>query len=166
MVMTRPLAFSIVAPVAGYLAVRLGERVTAVWGSAAVVVSMLVFVVAARAPSELAALTALVLAGVGLGVSTPPIAATVANSVDEGDLGIASAAQQVMAQVGMVSGIQLMKTAQAARVGASGLAGSFGDAYLLGAAVCVLAVVAAAFMRPAVRLARPAPGQANRTMRK
>lgn len=152
-VMTRPLAFSIVAPVAGYLAVRLGERITAVWGSAAVVASMLVFVVAARGPSEVAAVVALVLAGIGLGVSTPSIAATVANSVDESDLGIASAAQQVMAQVGMVSGIQLMKTVQAARVDAVGLAGSFADAYWLGAAVCVFAVVAAAFLRPANRLA-------------
>jgi predicted MFS family arabinose efflux permease len=151
MVMTRPLAFSLIAPFAGYLAVKVGERVTAVSGSAIVAVSMLVFVMAARTPSQTAALAALVLAGIGLGVSTPPIAATVANSVAEADLGIASAAQQVMNQVGMVSGIQLMKTVQSTRVGASGLAGSFADAYWLGAAVCVLAVILAAFLRPNLR---------------
>ena len=41
------------------------------------------------------------------------MAATIANAVDERDLGVAGAAQQMMTQVGVVAGIQIMQTVQA-----------------------------------------------------
>jgi EmrB/QacA subfamily drug resistance transporter len=147
LVIARPVAFSISAPIAGYLAVRMGERTAAVVGTSAVVASMLVFAMLDRASSDLVIIGALLLSGIGLGVSSPSVAASVGNAVEEKDLGIASAAQQVMTQVGVVAGIQLMVTIQASRVGERGLVGSFHDAYLFGAAVALVGVVCACFLR-------------------
>ncbi len=150
-VLARPLTFSIAAPVAGYLAVRLGERTAAVAGTLAVVGSMLAFAAVNPDSSDVFIIGALALSGVGLGMASPSISSSVANSVDEEQLGIASAAQQLVTQVGVVAGIQLMSTIQAAREPADGLVGSFRAAYLLGAAVCGLGVLCAMFLRSAER---------------
>jgi MFS family permease len=151
LVISRPLTFSITAPIAGYLAVRWGERSSAVTGTVAVMLSMLVFATLDQGSSDLLIIAALALSGIGLGISSPSIAASLGNAVDDDNLGIASAASQVMTQVGVVAGIQLMVTVQASRVGAAGLVGSFRDAYLLGAGVCLLGVVCAAFLRSEAR---------------
>jgi EmrB/QacA subfamily drug resistance transporter len=143
LVLTRPLAFAITAPIAGYVAVKVGERSTALVGSVAVVGSMVVFSAVGAASSDLVVIAALVLSGVGLGISSPSIAASVANSVDERSLGIASAAQQLMTQVGVVAGIQLMKTVQTTS--------SYRTAYLLGGGVALGAVVCSLFVQSAQR---------------
>ncbi|MBA3653138.1 MAG: MFS transporter [Actinobacteria bacterium] len=142
-VLTRPLAFSIMAPIAGYVAVRVGERISAVVGSLAVVGSMVLFAGVSGNSTDALVIGALVLSGVGLGISSPSIAASVANSVDEASLGIASAAQQLMTQVGVVTGIQLMRTVQTTV--------SYRAAYLLGGVVAVGAVVCGAFVQNAAR---------------
>ncbi|HET6811888.1 MAG TPA: MFS transporter [Acidimicrobiales bacterium] len=139
MVIARPLTFSIVAPVAGYLAGRVGQRFSAVAGSAALAASMAVFAVVTRESGTTWVILALALSGVGMGVASPSVAAAVANSVDEDSLGVASASQQLMAQVGVVAGIQVMQTIQASRQAAAGLVGSFHDAYLVGIVMCVAA---------------------------
>jgi EmrB/QacA subfamily drug resistance transporter len=143
LVLTRPLAFSITAPIAGYLAVRAGERSAAIVGSIAVVASMVVFASVGARSSDMVVVGALVLSGIGLGISSPSVAASVANSVDEASLGIASATQQLMTQVGVVAGIQLMRTVQTTA--------SFRAAYLLGGAVALGAVVCSLFVRSATR---------------
>ena len=96
---------------------------------------------------NLAVMGALALAGIGLGVSSPSMAASVANAVEEENLGIAGAAQQLLSQVGIVAGIQLAETVQASRQHAVGLVASFQEAYLLAGAVCVLGVLCALFVR-------------------
>jgi EmrB/QacA subfamily drug resistance transporter len=146
-VIARPLAFSLSAPIAGYLAVRLGERTSVVAGALAVAASMLVFASLGPRSADLAIVGALVLSGVGLGVATPSVAASVANAVDDVDLGVASAAQQLMAQIGIVAGIQVMATIQVSAEASVGLIGSFRQAYLVGAIVSVGAVVCGAFVR-------------------
>jgi MFS family permease len=156
-VLARPLSFSIMAPVAGYLAVRLGERVAAVAGTITVVGSMLAFATITPRASDVFIIGALALSGVGLGMAQPSISSSVANSVDEEQLGIASAAQQLVTQVGVVSGIQLMSTIQASRQAADGTSGSFRAAYLVGAGVAFLGVVCAAFLRSAERERAPQP---------
>lgn len=143
----RPITFSITAPVAGLLTVRLGERLAAMAGCSAVIASMLVWWTVHPGAADLHVMGALALAGVGLGVSAPAMAAAIANSVDEASLGIAGAAQQLMTQVGIVAGIQLAETYQQTREAAAGLADSFREAYLLLGAVCILGVVAGAFVR-------------------
>ncbi len=150
-VLARPLTFSIAAPVAGYLAVKVGERSAAVAGTIAVVGSMLAFSMVTPNSADLFIIGALALSGVGMGMASPSISSSVANSVREEQLGIASAAQQLMTQVGVVAGIQLMSTIQAAREPSQGLVGSFRSAYLVGACVCAAGVVCAFFLRSADR---------------
>lgn len=151
LVIARPLAFSVTAPVAGYLAVRLGERAAAIVGTLGVIASMGVFATINGHSGDLVLIGALALSGVGLGISSPSVAASVGNAVEPEDLGIASAAQQLLTQIGLVAGIQLMQTVQAAREPSVGTVAAFHDAYLLGGAVCGLALVCAFFVRSAER---------------
>lgn len=146
MVIARPLAFSVSAPIAGYVTVRVGERRAAVTGMTAVAASMVVFALLDTRSPVFILIVALALSGLGLGIASPAIAASVANSVDESRLGVASAAQQLMTQVGIVAGIQLMQTIKASTA-ASGVAGSFANAYWTGAGVALLGAVAATFVR-------------------
>lgn len=155
-VIARPLAFSLSAPVAGHLAVRLGERASAVAGAAALAGSMLLFASLGAGSADLVILGALALSGVGMGVASPALAASVGNAVEQTSLGVASAAQQLMAQVGTVAGIQVMVTVQAVTARSAGLVGSFADAYLVGALGCVVAVVCGSLVRSS-RPSRPQP---------
>jgi EmrB/QacA subfamily drug resistance transporter len=147
----RPLTFSISAPIAGYVAVRVGERSAAVVGSLAVLGSMLVWSHLAPGTPNLAIVGALALAGVGLGISSPSMSSTVANAVDEESFGVVGAAQQLVLQLGIVAGIQATQTFQAAREPYVGLVGSYHQAYLLAGAVCVAGVICALFVRSAER---------------
>lgn len=147
----RPVVFSLVAPVAGYVTMRIGERTSAVIGTSAVVASMGVFALTGHSTGLALVEVAFVLSGVGLGVGQPPLSASAANEFLPQDLGAASAAQQLMVQVGNVAGIQVMQTVQAAAErgrGTSGLLGSFHEAFLVGGGVALLGVVAAAMTRP------------------
>jgi predicted MFS family arabinose efflux permease len=143
----RPLAFSLSAPAAGYLAVRMGERTAAVAGAMFVCASMALWQTVDPSSPDVAVMGALGLAGVGLGVALPSMAASVANAVEDEHLGIAGAVQQLITQVGIVAGIQIAQTVQAAREGDVGLVPSFHDAYLVAGAVAVIGLVAAVFVR-------------------
>lgn len=147
----RPLSFSIVGPVAGYLAVRVGERVAGVVGAAAVLASMLWMSTIGATSTPMIIAGGLALAGIGLGASSPSLASSITNAVDEADLGVAGAAQQMMTQVGITIGIQAMQTVQQVRRGPAGLAGSYHQAYLAGAVLAALGLGTATFIR---RIAR------------
>ena len=150
MVLVRPLTFSLIAPMSGYLAIRFGERLAAVVGIFAVTCSMVVFTTVNGASPDVLILLALGLSGLGLGMAMPSISASVANSVEQTDLGIASASQQLVSQVATVAGVQLMTTVQAT-LASEGIAWSFQRAYLLGGVVSLLGVVCAAGIKRAKR---------------
>ncbi len=143
----RPLAFAIAGPIAGWIAVKVGERKNAVVGSLLIVASMLGLAMVDGATSDLFIVGALVLSGIGMGTCAPAMAAAVANAVDEADLGVVAAAQQMVAQVGVVAGIQILQTVQAAREPLDGLVPSYHAAFFVGAAAAGLGVVAAFFVR-------------------
>jgi predicted MFS family arabinose efflux permease len=147
LIICRPLTFALTAPSAGRITLRLGERVAGVAGSSVVLLSMLVLASLDEGSSAFVIAVALALSGMGLGISAPAMTATVANAVDDADLGVAGAMQQLTVQVGAVIGIQVMQTVQQAREPA-GLVASFRLAYLVGAGVCLLAVLAALFIQP------------------
>lgn len=138
----RPLTFSLTAPVSGYLAARVGERRAAVAGTTLLVASMGMFVAATAADAVGLVFAGLALSGLAMGTSMPSLVTVVANTVDAGDLGVANAAQQMVGQIGTVAGIQLLSTVQ----GGSSDAGPFAVAYVIGAGVASLAVVAASFV--------------------
>jgi len=155
----RPLMFSIVAPIAGYAAVRVGERLSTVAGAVALTLSMLVFTQLGAEPSLVVILVALAMSGVGNGLSTPSTAASASNEVAPDELGVMSAAQQLITQIGIVAGIQVMVTVQASGHGGVGSLASFHRAYAVGAVGAVLAGVCAVFIRntPGHGRARAAP---------
>ena len=96
---------------------------------------------------------ALVLSGIGLGVSSPSVASSVANVVDQSALGTAAATQQLMTQISTVAGIQVIQTVQSSLAHGHGqaLLPSFHAAFLVGGAVAVGGVVCAVFVRSADR---------------
>jgi MFS family permease len=154
----RPLMFSLVAPVAGYAAVKVGERVSVVTGALVLTVSMVVFTQLGAQPSLVVIVTALALSGIGIGIATPSTAASASNEVAPEELGVMSAAQQLITQIGVVAGIQVMVTVQASGNGGVGSLSSFHRAYGVGAVVAVLAAVCGFLMRDTPRPAEPAAG--------
>jgi EmrB/QacA subfamily drug resistance transporter len=139
----RPLSNSLASPSGGYLAARIGERPTAIAGMLMIAVSMVMFAFAASAAVVALVFVGLVLSGIGLGGSAPSLITVVANTVDAEDLGVANAAQQMVAMIGTVAGIQVLSTIQ----GGSESAGPFTAAYLVGGAIAVVGVVASSFVR-------------------
>jgi EmrB/QacA subfamily drug resistance transporter len=146
----RPLSFSLSSPVAGYVAVRVGERSASVLGCALVAVSLACFAAGAAGESLGLVFAALVLSGLGLGTSQPSLISSAANAVDTASLGVANAAQVMVTQIGVVAGIQVLSTIQ----GGGSSTGSFTVAYLAGGAVAVLGIVGATFVRSAERPVR------------
>ena len=157
LMIARPLAFAIAGPLAGYVAVRIGERTSAVVGSAFVVASMVALSSVAPGSSDLVIIGALALSGIGLGCSSPALSASIANAVDERDLGVAGAFQQMTTQLGVVIGIQVMQTVSVVRVASAGEVGAYGEAYLVGGFVALLGLVTSTFVQSSHRRAEGAP---------
>jgi MFS family permease len=147
LIIARPLTFSVAAPIAGRFTLRVGERAAGVSGALIVTLSMVMLAALRVNSSVIIILVALALSGMGLGVSAPAMTAAVANAVEDADLGVAGAIQQLAVQVGSVIGIQVMQTVQQATATSDGDIASFSIAYLVGAAVCLLAVASAWFVR-------------------
>jgi len=68
----RPLVFALSSPIAGYLTVRVGERVSAVAGAASVTLSMVIFALLGLHASLPLIILALCLSGLGMGVASRP----------------------------------------------------------------------------------------------
>jgi MFS family permease len=157
LIIPRPLTFSLIAPIAGYVAVRIGERSAAVTGTLCVVLSMGVFALTGRNTGVALVEVALVLSGIGLGVASPSIASSMANVFDQSALGTAAATQQLMTQISTVAGIQVIQTVQSSQAhGAHGYAllPSFHTAFIVGGIVAVGGVICASFVRSAERPGR------------
>jgi MFS family permease len=153
----RPLMFSLSAPIAGYAAVKVGERWSIVAGAGALFVSMLVFTQVGANPSVVLIVVALAMSGLGNGVSTPSTASSAANEVAADELGVMSAAQLLITQIGIVAGIQVMVTVQASSHGEAGTLSSFHTAYLVGALVAFAAMICGFFVKDTPRGERAAP---------
>jgi EmrB/QacA subfamily drug resistance transporter len=139
----RPLAFSLAGPAAGAVVLRLGARRAASAGAASVAVALAWMATWGTGSSVPVIMAGLAFAGIGMGIAMPPLAASVTVSVDDRDLGIAGAAQQMVIQVGVVFGIQVMQAVQQGRVAPDGLAASYHSGYLTGLALALVAVVCA-----------------------
>ncbi len=146
----RPLVFAVAGPIAGYLTLRTGERAAGVFGAASVTLSMIALAALAPGDSDWVVVGALALSGLGMGTASPALAAAIANAVHEDDLGIAGATQQMVNQVGVVIGIQVMQTVQEAREASVGAIPAYGEAYLVGTALAAVGIVLACFVRSTV----------------
>jgi MFS family permease len=139
----RPLANSLASATAGYVAVKLGERFSAVTGMGAMAGGLFVLAAVGASSSFGQVVLALVLTGAGMGLAFPGLMSTIANSVDERDFGAVSAAQEMLMMVGMTIGMQGMQTLHAARARSVGNVAAYHDAFIVGAVLCVLATVIA-----------------------
>jgi MFS family permease len=156
----RPLVFAISAPIAGYMTVRTGERNATLFGTAALLVSMILFATLSVSSGLVVILIALALSGLGMGVSMPATSATMSNELAESEYGVMSAAQLLASQVGEVAGIQVVLTIQESldrHIGANhdqSVLHSFSVPFWVGAGAAALSVVCALFIRPMTRRAR------------
>ena len=138
----RPLTFSLIAAGSGYVAARAGARRIAVIGLVTLGVSMASFTAAALLPAVGLVYVGLFCSGLGMGSASPSLVSSAANTVSHDDQGVANAAQQMVASIGTVAGIQVLSTIQ----GGGRSAGSFAEAYVVGGAVALLGALAASFL--------------------
>ena len=159
----RPLTFAICSPIAGYAAVKIGERTSAIIGTSALCGSLLVFAALQPSSSVFVLILALALSGFAMGVAMPSTASIMASEVAESDFGVMSAAQILAMQVGEVAGIQVLATLQAGIMQHRGLTrasdadlllATFRVPFLVGAALAGVSLVAALCLRAVPRGAR------------
>ena len=156
----RPITFGLSAPIAGYLTVKVGERFSSIAGAVMLTVSLVLFGTLATSSSQLVIMAALVLAGMGMGVSMPASSAIMASEVAASEMGVMSAAQMLSMQVGEVAGIQLLVMLQQGSAkdrhlldsgDHAALLSTFHGPLLLGAAVGLVGVVCTFFLRSVPR---------------
>ncbi len=153
----RPLCFAVFSPIAGYAAAKVGERTTAVIGTASLCGSLGLFALMTPGTPLSILLVALALSGFGMGVAMPATSSLMANEVSESDFGVMSAAQILAMQVGEVAGIQVLTTIQQGIMRQRGLStkssshanllATFHTPFLVGTSVAAVAVVAAVCLR-------------------
>jgi MFS family permease len=143
----RPIAFSICGPIAGYLVIKFGERTIGMFGSVVLVASMMSLAMVTADSGLWLIEGALVLSGIGMGACAPAMIASIANSVDKRDLGVASAASQTVSQIGVVAGMQILLTVQSVSAVSGSGTSSYATAYYVGAGAAVIALAAAFFVR-------------------
>ncbi len=158
----RPLTFAIAGPLAGWMATRVSARSTIVVGTASLAVSMGIFALISSDPTTGLVVLALTLSGAGIGAAQPRIAASVANSVEDRDLGIAGATQQLVAQVGTTVGMNLLEAVQVAADTGQNVGRSYSLAYGVGAAVSLAGMGLATFVRDPADAARRATRRLRR----
>jgi len=152
----RPLTFAIAGPLAGFLVGRVSTRSTIVAGSVSLTVSMALFALIAQDPTTALVVAALTLSGIGVGAAQPAIASSVANSVDNRDLGIAGATQQLVSQVGTTLGMNVLGAVELVTRDAASPGSSYALAYGVGAVVTGVGVVLSLWMpRADATRARP-----------
>lgn len=146
LIIARPLVFSLVAPLSGRIAMRIGERNAGVIGACAVLASMLTLSQVSVGSSDFMIAFGLSLSGMGLGIASPALTALLVNSVENKDLGVASATQQLLNQMGAVLGAAVMVGVHEATLG-SGVIRSYSFALLTGALSSGLGIFAASAVR-------------------
>lgn len=139
----RPASFAITSPVGGSVATRIGERPVAMFGSVAIAAALVLLGLGGTSDLLWLVIVGLVVQGIGNGTAQPTITATMSNSVDEHDLGIAAAAQRMAFQVGSALGISTLTSIYGGTENAS----DFLTAYLVGAGIGAMALLFSSMMR-------------------
>lgn len=156
----RPITFAISSPIAGYVAMRVGERVSAIAGATFLTASLAIFSLLDPSSGAWMVILALALSGLGMGVAMPSSSSVMANEVRPNEFGVMSAAQMLAVQVGEVAGIQVLETIQQSIVRRHGLSAAapgaalletFHTPFLFGTLAGMIAIVAALFMRAVPR---------------
>jgi len=156
----RPAVFALSSPIAGYVAMRIGERVSAIAGAAFLTASLVLFASLHPSSGAWVVVGALALSGLGMGVAMPSSSSVMANEVKVSEFGVMSAAQMLAVQVGEVAGIEVLETVQQALVhrrhlgrahAGPDLLATFHVPFEIGAGVAALGLLSAVFIRDVPR---------------
>jgi predicted MFS family arabinose efflux permease len=147
LIIARPLTFSIVAAAASVITLRIGERSSGVIGASSTIVSMFVLASVGVGSSDLVIVAGLALTGVGLGVAGPALTGLLSSAVDPEDIGTAAAFQQLMTQLGAVTGTTIMTMVHESTL-SRGVVESYGYALWVGAFAAFLGLLAALRVQP------------------
>jgi len=150
LIIARPLAFSITAPIASLFTMRVGERISGMIGAIAIVLSMIVLSNVGAGTSGAVIAFGLGLSGVGFGIAGPALTALVSNAVEDEHIGVAGAMQQLLSQMGAVLGATVMISIHE-MTASSGLLRSYTIALLSGAVTAVMATVLASRLKSTPR---------------
>jgi MFS family permease len=145
----RPLVFSASSPLGGLTTRRRGPRYSAQLGSVAMLASMTLFTMGAAFENLPLLLVGLAMSGLSLGLEAPAVNTSIANTVDDRDLGVANGVAATSSTLGAVLGLQLYLLV----LGSSDPHGAtdFPPAYAVGIALGVIALLAARAMKPVHR---------------
>ena len=124
------------------------------FGAACIGASMVSFAFVSFDTALWFVIVALGLSGAGIGIASPALTSLVANAVDDRDLGVAGAMQQLMNQIGAVLGAVVMTTVQQATE-SGGVEASYRIAFTVAAGVTLVSVTAASFVKSSERPATP-----------
>ena len=127
------------------------------FGSIAMVLSMVAFAAGSPGSSIILIIVGLVLSGISAGVASPSYNTLVASTVDRLDLGIANGMSQTVVYMGIVTGIQTMLVI----LGDAASPTRFAGTYLFGAAIAVFGLLAALNARPPARERGAPPARTN-----
>lgn len=108
LVISRPLLFSITAPLGSFFTMRFGEKASAAIGSILMASSMISLSTIRGGAGDLIVIIGLGASGIGFGIAGPALGALVSNSAPEDAIGVAGAMQQLLGQMGAVLGSTVM----------------------------------------------------------
>lgn len=146
LIIARPLTFAVAAPLGARVTMRTGERFAGMFGAMTVFTSMVVLSTVRGGTPLWVIAFGLGLSGLGLGVASPALSALLANAVQDHELGIASAMQQLVSQMGALLGATVMITVHEATL-ERGVLTSYSNALVVGASLCVVAGLLAGEVR-------------------
>ena len=120
-------------------------------GTSLMVMSMMMFSLIGPSTGTFHVVVALALSGAAFGLLGPSMVSLVANGVDDRDLGVAGALQQLMSQMGAVFGSVIMVTVQQATETGDPTPSSYANAFRVAAGVSIAATLVAARVRSTPR---------------
>lgn len=142
LILMRTATLTVASFAGGRLGERAGERGATLIGCGVMTLGLAITAVAVLQTSLPLFVLGLVGQGAGHGLSQPSINSAVSHSVDESDLGIASAANRLMGQSGSAFGITLLTLAY----GGVETPEAFATAFAAGTALSAVSVATALFM--------------------
>ncbi len=146
----RTASLTLASPAGGAMGERFGERFASVFGAGLMTAALFLVAWAAWETNLVALAIGLVGQGAGHGLCQPSITSAVARSVEEADLGVASAANRLAGQGGASFGVAALTLAY----GGVATPASFGWSFALAALLCALSTLSAVWIDFEARRAR------------
>jgi len=128
----------------------LGERNTGMAGALAILIAMVLMYNIDIGTTDWMIALSIALTGFGMGIAAPSLTALLAASVKQSDMGVASAMQQLLSQMGAVLGGALMISVHDITE-SSGTVSSYSYGLLVGVVAAALAIGTASLVRSADR---------------